>query len=165
MNSPDSNPVAWRAAIADSTVSSSGRDITIQCDSHEDKEVLMNFLIETAYAHPQPPAGEREALDWPSREVVAREIRRAMLDNPTDESFNKRAEKREAIANDAADAIIARFNATTTHSPVRSTMAGVDPAEIWEEYIKETPRANRTPQGAIAFAVDRIAALNSGGGK
>jgi hypothetical protein len=45
----------------------------------------------------------------PSREVVAREIRRAMLDNPTDDSFNKRAEKREAIANDTADAILARF--------------------------------------------------------
>jgi hypothetical protein len=56
-----------------------------------------------------PPS--KEVAIWPSREVVAREIRRAMLDNPTDESFNKRAEKREAIANDVADVILARFEA------------------------------------------------------
>jgi hypothetical protein len=49
---------------------------------------------------------------WPSREVIAREIRRAMLDNPTDDSFSKRAEKREAIANDVADVILARFAAS-----------------------------------------------------
>jgi hypothetical protein len=34
-----------------------------------------------------------------------------MLDNPTDDSFNKRAEKREIIANEAADVILARFAA------------------------------------------------------
>jgi hypothetical protein len=53
----------------------------------------------------------------PSREVVAREIRRAMLDNPTDESFNKRAEKREAIADATADVILARFAAQCAPQP------------------------------------------------
>lgn len=38
----------------------------------------------------------------------------------------------------------------------------VDPADLWDEYCKETPvTAQRTPQGAIAFAVDRLAALRS----
>jgi len=61
--------------------------------------------IEKLEAQPQTP------MEWPSREVVAREIRRAMLDNPTDDSFNKRAEERERIANYTADAILERFAA------------------------------------------------------
>lgn len=40
------------------------------------------------------------------REIVAREIRRAMLDNPTDGGFNARAAQREKIADQAADAIL-----------------------------------------------------------
>lgn len=54
-------------------------------------------------------------LPWPSREIVAREIRRAMLDNPTDDSFNKRAEKREAIADVYAGIIMDRFAAALAH--------------------------------------------------
>lgn len=62
----------------------------------------------------QPAELAQEPLGWPSREVIAREIRRAMLDNPTDESFNKRAEERERIANYTADVILERFAASRT---------------------------------------------------
>jgi hypothetical protein len=55
---------------------------------------------------------EHSPLPWPSREIVAREIRLAMLDNPFQEQpFNKRAEARERIANEAADVILARCSA------------------------------------------------------
>lgn len=40
-------------------------------------------------------------------EMIAREVRRAMLDNPTDESFNKRAAAREKIADECARTILA----------------------------------------------------------
>ena len=70
--------------------------------------------IEKLEAQPQTP------MEWPSREVVAREIRRAMLDNPTDDSFNKRAEERERIANYTADVILERFAAAVSR-PQRET--------------------------------------------
>lgn len=76
--------------------------------SNLDKEETIADLSEAADEIERLRAGDAQQ-PWPSREVVAREIRRAMLDNPTDDSFNKRAEKREAIANEAADAILARF--------------------------------------------------------
>lgn len=40
------------------------------------------------------------------RETIAREIRRAMLDNPTEGAFNKRAAERERIADLYADVIL-----------------------------------------------------------
>lgn len=78
----------------------------------------------------QPRETAQEPLGWPSREVIAREIRRAMLDNPTDESFNKRAEERERIANDAADVILTRFAACRT------------PADSEEEYERVIDNLN-----------------------
>lgn len=45
----------------------------------------------------------------PHKESIAREIRRAMLDNPTDASFNARAQKREEIADATADVILGLF--------------------------------------------------------
>jgi hypothetical protein len=110
---PSSAPVAWQFQTLSGMWSNCG------IPDPEDLKKEPHRFRALVVAH-QPAAGaEREALDWPSREVVAREIRRAMLDNPTDDSFNKRAEKREAIANDVADVIIARFAAASL-SPVRS---------------------------------------------
>lgn len=40
-------------------------------------------------------------------EMIAREVRRAMLDNPTEASFNKRAAARERIADEYARTILA----------------------------------------------------------
>jgi hypothetical protein len=111
---PSSAPVAWQFQTLSGMWSNCG------IPDPEDLKKEPHRFRALVVAH-QPAAGaEREALDWPSREVVAREIRRAMLDNPTDDSFNKRAEKREAIANDVADVIIARFAAASL-SPVRSS--------------------------------------------
>ena len=78
--------------------------------ANETKHLLER--IEKLEAQPQTP------MEWPSREVVAREIRRAMLDNPTDDSFNKRAEERERIANYTADVILERFAAAVSR-PLR----------------------------------------------
>lgn len=50
------------------------------------------------------------ARKLPHKETIAREIRRAMLDNPTDSGFNARAEKREQIADATADVILELFS-------------------------------------------------------
>jgi len=76
------------------------------------------------------PGTEQAPTTWPSREVIAREIRRAMLDNPTDDSFNKRAEKREIIADEAAAVILARF-AAALRSRVEELTKALE--TVWEE--------------------------------
>jgi hypothetical protein len=99
----------------------SGARAMATCRGHKDVEHVIRrgdgetLVVWQVYAEEVRAAlnaalqGSVVVPDMPSREVIAREIRRAMLDNPTDDSFNKRAEKREAIANDAADVILARF--------------------------------------------------------
>jgi len=54
-------------------------------------------------AIPVPAAPPTPALD---REAIAREIGRAMLDNPTDGTFGQRVRRREEISREYADAII-----------------------------------------------------------
>jgi len=93
-----------------------GRDVGIEDESGEKMWIVpsdLMSLLEGAIEHdfPETKSVPAQSTGWPSREVVAREIRRAMLDNPTDDSFNKRAEKREIVANEAADVILARFAA------------------------------------------------------
>jgi hypothetical protein len=41
----------------------------------------------------------------------------------------------------------------------RSSPVAIDPAELWEEWLEETEEKYRTPQSALAFAVDRMASL------
>lgn len=47
-----------------------------------------------------------------SVEAIAREFRRAMLDNPTDGGFNARATARERIADEYARALLAEYSIT-----------------------------------------------------
>jgi hypothetical protein len=62
------------------TVSCTGKDITIACDDHGTKDALMNILTDAAYAPAQPQ---------PSGEPVANEIRSLRIDNARlrDEAF------------------------------------------------------------------------------
>jgi hypothetical protein len=99
----------------------------------------------------------REALEWPSREVIAREIRLAMLDNPTDEAFNKRAEKREAIANDAADIILARFALTVPQAAVADTMTD-------QRLLEDMTLADNARRVAIEECASIALAIDSGRG-
>lgn len=57
------------------------------------------------------------ARPLPHKESIAREIRRAMLDNPTDASFNARAQKREKIADATADVILDLFRRVEQKAP------------------------------------------------
>lgn len=45
---------------------------------------------------------------------------------------------------------------TAPITPSQGDDIAVDPAELWDAYCAETPFGFRTPQGAMAFAVDAI---------
>jgi hypothetical protein len=117
-SSAESEPVGWRIRNARPDPSDfenfDGRQGWRYYDGSDRPRFFdeTNLIYEPVFvAQPQASAVSEPAA-WPSREVIAREIRRAMLDNPTEESFNKRAEAREAIANVYADIIIERFAAS-----------------------------------------------------
>jgi hypothetical protein len=102
-------------------------------DAEDAERLKASYVASRTSAQLQASADSAQPVAWPSREVIAREIRRAMLDNPTEESFNKRAEAREAIANVYADIIIERFAASRHVSePAGATVpqtAGRAPAD------------------------------------
>jgi hypothetical protein len=116
-------------------------------------------IVERAQAvtAPSDQCVAREALPWPSREVIAREIRLAMLDNPTDEAFNKRAEKREAIANDAADIILARFALAVPQAAVADTMTD-------QRLLEDMTLADNARRVAIRECASIALAIDSGRG-
>ena len=66
----------------------------------------VGYVLEREPDHPECPHADPAGVTL-TVEMIAREVRRAMLDNPTDESFNKRAAAREKIADECARTILA----------------------------------------------------------
>jgi hypothetical protein len=49
---------------------------------------------------------------------------------------------------------VTKVGRVTAHT--RSAVPEIDPADLWEQYCAETPNKRRSPQGAMAFAVDAL---------
>jgi hypothetical protein len=94
----------WRHEVADLRAARATRDTMLFSEQSESIQQKWRGFAAAALAAARP---DREG--WPSKETIAREIRRAMLDNPTDAGFNARAEKREKLADAVADVIFAHF--------------------------------------------------------
>lgn len=96
-------------------------------------------------------------MTHPSNTSVTAQFGAGEREEKTKLAYVKRWRTVVRLPEQYADEIVEALRAApVSHTSVKD--GGVDPADLWEEWLAETDEEYRTPQSALAFAVDRLTA-------